>query len=113
MQHRFVSTTLLMLALAGCSRPAVVTIANRSPVTITNVVVSGSGFSKRIERIPPDSELELSVRPQGKSGIRISFDASGPHIAPREQGYFESGYRVKVTIEPDLQVLVASDVPAS
>lgn len=48
-----------VVALAGCSPSPVVTITNHSPVALTNVVVSGSGFSERIERIAAGAETEL------------------------------------------------------
>src|SRR5437773_2625639 len=36
-----------VVTLAGCSRAPVITIANLSPVTLSNLVISGSGFSDR------------------------------------------------------------------
>ena len=40
-----------VVALAGCSPSPVVTITNHSPAALNNGVVSGSGFSERIESI--------------------------------------------------------------
>jgi hypothetical protein len=44
--------------------------------------------------------------------VRVAFDAGGQHIDSGEQGYFEAGggYRVAVTVQPDLKVSVASQL---
>lgn len=101
-----------IVVLTGCSRAPVVTIANNSTEVLANVVVSGEGFSERIDIIAAGAATTLSVRPRGESGVRIVFDAGGRHIDSGEQGYFEAGggYRVAVTVQPDLQVLVSSDL---
>jgi hypothetical protein len=101
-----------IVALAGCSRAPVVTITNRSTNALANVVVTGSGFSNRIDSIAAGAEQRLPVRPRGESGVRIVFDADGRHIDTGEQGYFEAGggYRVAVTVAPDLKVSVSSDL---
>ena len=99
-----------IVALAGCSRAPVVTITNRSTNALANVVVSGSGFSNRIDTIAAGAESRLTVRPRGESGLRVAFDAGGQHIDVGERGYFEAGggYRVAVTVQPDLKVSVSS-----
>jgi len=101
-----------IVALVGCSRAPVVTITNRSTNALANVVVSGSGFTNRIDSIAAGAESRLTVRPRGESGVRIEFDARGQRVDSGEQGYFESGggYRVAVTVEPDLKVSVSSDL---
>lgn len=107
---RLLIALAVMLVWAGCSRDTDLSVVNRSSCVITNVVVSGSGFSERIERIPAGSERKLTIRPRGESGASVSFDADGQHVETKEQGYFEGGgdYRVLVTIEPDLRITVSS-----
>jgi hypothetical protein len=101
-----------LVALEGCSRAPVVTIANRSTVTLSNIVISGSGFSNRIDRIAGGGEHRLTVHPRGESGVRLAFDAGGQHVDSGEQGYFEAsgGYRVIVTVNTNLSVSVSSDL---
>jgi hypothetical protein len=101
-----------VVALAGCSPSPVVTITNRSPVALTNVVVSGSGFSERIERIAAGAEGRVTVRPRGESGLRIAFDAGSQHIDVDDLSYIEAsgGYRVAVTVQSDLKVSASSDL---
>ena len=95
---------------AGCSRAPQITISNLSDVTLSNVLVSGSGFSERIGNIAPRADFKLTVHPVGDSGIRVAFDASGQHIDSGEQDYIEpsGGYRASVVVGPDLKVSASS-----
>ncbi len=108
--HRILLTTIV--ALAACSRAPVVTVTNRSTNTLANVVVSGSGFTNRIENIPAGAERRLTVRPPGESGLRITFDAGNQHIDVDNLAYVErrGGYRVTVTVQPDLKVAASERV---
>jgi hypothetical protein len=101
-----------IVTLAGCSRAPVITIDNRSTSAIANIVVSGSGFSERIDNIAAGAKTTLTVHPRGESGVRLAFDADGRHIDAGEQGYFEAGgeYRVSVIVEPELKVSVSSQL---
>jgi len=102
----------LVLAWTGCSRETGVTVTNRSSGVITHIMVSGSGFSERIDRLAAGSERRLIVHPRGESGVRVAFDAGDRHVDSEEQDYFEGGgsYRVAIIIEPDLKVTVLSEV---
>jgi hypothetical protein len=101
-----------IITMAGCSPAPVVIITNRSTSALSNIVVSGSGFSERIDSIAAGAERTLTVHPSGGSGIRVVFDAGGQHIDAGEQGYFEAGggYHVVVKVQPDLKVSVSSDL---
>ena len=101
-----------ILAAAGCSRAPVLTIKNQSPLTLSNVVVSGSGFSERIGSIPAGGEHQLRVRPQGESGVRLVFDAGTQHVDSGSQGYFEAGggYRITATVGTNLSVSVSEEL---
>lgn len=103
---------ILLLLWAGCSRDTDLSVVNRSSIAITNVVIVGSGFSERIERIPAGAERTLTIRPRGESAASVSFDAGVQHVETTEQGYFEGGgdYRVQVIIEPDLKITVSSAI---
>jgi hypothetical protein len=106
---KFVTMAALMLA-AACSRSPVVTIKNQSSVTISNVAVSGSGFSNHIDAIPAGSTHRLTVNPNGESGLRLAFDAGTRHIDSGTQGYFEAsgGYRVTAIVETNLSVNISA-----
>lgn len=106
---RAIALIITGAALIGCSGPSVVTIVNRSSVTVSNVVLSGSGFTNRFESIAPGSERHFTPRPRGESAVRVIFDAAGRSVNSGEQGYFEaSGYRVSAVIDTNLTVSVSS-----
>lgn len=107
-----ISILAWVVALAGCSSSPVVTITNHSPVALTNVVVSGSGFSERIESIAAGAEHRVTVRPRGESGLRVAFDAGSQHIDVDDLAYIEAsgGYGVAVTVQSDLKVSVSLDL---
>lgn len=107
---RMLIVLAVVLAWGGCSRETGLTVTNHSSGVIANIIVSGSGFSERIDRLAAGAEHRLAVHPRGESGARVAFDAGGRHIDIGEQGYFEGGgnYRVAVIIEPDLNVTVSS-----
>lgn len=109
---RLISITLVAItaALSGCSRSPVVTISNRSSVTISNVVVSGSGFSHRIGSVGASAEHKLIVHPTGESGLGVAFDAAGQHYDAGQQDYFEDGgYRITASISTNFTVTVKVD----
>jgi uncharacterized lipoprotein YajG len=100
-----------IIALTGCLDSSVVTITNQSSVTVSNVVLSGSGFSNRFESIAPGAERHFTVRPRGESGLRVAFDAARRIVDSGKQGYFEAdGYRVSAVIGTNLSVSVSSDL---
>lgn len=109
---RVLSVLVMIAALAGCSRETGLTVANHSSGVVTNISIAGSGFSERIDRLAAGEEHRLAVHPRGESGARVAFDMGGRHIDIGEQGYFEGGggYRVAITIEPDLNVTVSSEL---
>lgn len=98
--------------LTGCSRGPVITIRNASPLTLSNVVVSGAGFSERIGSLSAGAQHRFTARPSGESGLRVAFDGDGRHIETGPQGYFEAGggYRVAATVNGNLTVSVASEL---
>lgn len=103
---------VLLAVFVGCSRPPVITIKNQSSVTISNVVVSGSGFEKKIGQISANQDHRLKVEPQAESGVRLVFDAGPRHVDSGSQGYIEpkGGYKVTVEVDSDLNVIVSDDL---
>lgn len=101
-----VITLSWVIAMAGCSPSPVITVKNRAPVTLISVVVSGSGFSHRLENIATGAEGVVTVNPRGESDLRLSFDAGNRHIDVGDLAYIEGsgGYRVAVTVASDLGV---------
>lgn len=98
-----------LLSPAGCSRAPVLTIQNQSSVTLSNVLVSGSGFSERIAPISAGGEHRLSLRPRGESGVRLPFDAGTHPLDSGAQGYLEAGggHCLTATVGTNLSVVVS------
>lgn len=111
MQNARVMVLLVSIVVAGCSDDPTITISNRSGKPLSNVVVSGSGFSENIGTMSPDAEREVTVEPRGESGVRLTFDVGGQHVDSGDQGYLEGsgGYHVAATVQPDLTVSVLSE----
>lgn len=103
---------LIVLGLPGCSRHPQVTVRNQSGVTITNVVISGAGFSEKLGDIVAGGSAKAAVRPTSDSGLRVAFDANGKRLHPPEDGYLEASphYRVTATVAPDFSVKVESSI---
>lgn len=101
---------LALVALQGCSQGPLVTIENRSGMAISNVVVSGSIFTNKIECIKSGAEVSLAVHPRGESGLCVIFDSGNRHIDSGEQGYFEAnGNRIRAIVETNLNVKMGLD----
>ena len=62
------------MALSGCSRGANLNVINRSTADLTNVVATGSGFTRSIGSIPAGEQRNVSVSPSSESGLQLEFD---------------------------------------
>ncbi|HQJ08054.1 MAG TPA: hypothetical protein PLF54_03555 [Deltaproteobacteria bacterium] len=105
-------TAAAMLMQAGCSQEPAIVVTNQSGITLTNVILSGSGFSQRIDRLPPRAVTKFMVSPKGPSGVEVAFDAGGRHFDTKGQiGLFRDRgrYLVDVVIGPDLRLTVLSE----
>lgn len=99
---------LYLVALAACSPQPQLTVVNLSSTPLTNVMVSGSGFSKSLGTLASGEQTRVGVSPSGDSGLRLEFDAGGRHHSSTPDYYFESSrlYRVTSTIGQDFTVKV-------
>ncbi|MBA3817255.1 MAG: hypothetical protein H0X17_00045 [Deltaproteobacteria bacterium] len=98
----------MSLALvAGCSpRATEVTITNASSGTLSNLVVSCTGDSYRIEALAAGASVRRGLRASSESDVRIAFDAVGRTISTSIGVYLEpaSGGSIDITIDPKLGV---------
>lgn len=96
------------VALSGCTRGTNLNVINRSTAELTNVVVTGSGFTESIGSIPAGEQRNVSVSPRSESDLKLDFSAKGKHFKSVPQGYFEGGSNTKVTatVSPDFSVTV-------
>jgi hypothetical protein len=108
----FCLSLLLVSGVPGCSRPPQVTVHINSGVTITNVVISGQGFSEKLRDIVPGGSARAAARPTAESGLQVAFDANGKRHNPPDDGYLEASphYRVTAAVAPDFTVKVESSI---
>lgn len=97
------STLVLLL---GRSRGPEISVSNQSVATLSNVVVSGPGFTMALGMLNPGEVQRRIVRPHRDSNVRLQFDAGGRHIDSGQLGYFEdsSQYRVSLTVTTNFEV---------
>lgn len=109
----FTSIISAMVVLSACSiepaKPKLTTIeiTNNSKSELSNVVISGSGFSQTVGNIPVGKKQSVFVRPSGESSVTMNFNANGKSHSSGKQGYFEPGYsQINLTIATDFKVKV-------
>jgi hypothetical protein len=100
----------LVAAVCGCNPAPRITVQNDSPHTLSNLVVSGAGFSERLPILEPGAQHRWTVTPGGQSSLGLRFDAAQRTVDSGKQGYFEpkGRYRIEAVVHPDLNVSVTS-----
>jgi hypothetical protein len=94
--------------LSSCAGGTNLNVVNGSTAELTNVVATGSGFTKSIGSIPAGGQRNISLNLPGESALKLDFDANGKHHSSEPQSYFEGGSNTKVTavVAPDFTVTV-------
>ena len=97
---------LTMVLLLDCSSGPKITVSNQSDVTLSNVVVSGQGFTLALGTLNPGEVQQRIVHPHRDSSVRLQFDAGGRHMDSGQLGYFEDSaqYRVSLTVTTNLEI---------
>ena len=100
----------LVAAVCGCNPAPRITVKNDSPHTLSNIVVSGAGFSERLPTLDPGAQHRWTVTPGGESSLGLRFDAAQRTVDSGKQGYFEpkGRYRIEAVVHPDLNVSVTT-----
>ena len=104
---------VLLLAVAGCGdelRGPEAVVTNHSDHALSNVVLSGSGFTSHIGRMTARSGESVTLHPIGESSLRVTFEVDGRQIDTGERAYFENSprYAISVDIDRELNVTVSS-----
>lgn len=70
----------IALLLVGCTRNPSVYVTNQSPATLTNIIVSGPGFSLPFSQLASGAQqkIPLNLKP---NTIKFEFDALGKHFS--------------------------------
>lgn len=98
--------------LSGCVSGVPVSIANQSAADLTDVVVSGNGFSESVGTIQAGGSARLYVRPKGESGIKVAFEVNGQRYHGIDDGYIENDtlYTVDVTVDADFYISIKTSL---
>ena len=112
MSPRSFTLCVITLLLTGCSAGVRVTVLNNSGGELTNVQISGRGFSEDMVSIASGKVETVRIRPAGDSGMAVAFDLRGKHFAWPEQGYFgnSSHYKVDVSVQADGSATIKSSL---
>lgn len=102
----------LVATVCGCNPAPRITVQNDSPHTLSNLVVSGTGFSERLPILEPGAQHQWTVTPSSESSLGLRFDAAHRTVDSGKQGYFEpkGGYRIEAVVYPDLNVSVTTKI---
>ncbi len=106
---------LLALALAaapGCRRGPVVFVSNQSGTSVSNLVLSGNGFSHTLPSLAHGASASFNIRPASASPIRLAFHSGRPFDSG-SLGYLEdsSFYRVGLVIRSNGVVSLQDPAP--
>lgn len=100
------------LIVAGCSTKPQIRVTNRSPYQLTDLVISGTGFSHRIDALSSGANVSFPYQMTAGSRLQVSFSADKKHVEAAELSYvYKASSSVAVSIGPDLAVSVRSELP--
>jgi hypothetical protein len=108
--------TLLVIAVAvllsGCVSGVPVSIANQSSSDLTNVVVSGKGFSESVGTIRAGGSAIVRVRPKGESGVKVAFEVNGQRYFATDPDFIENDNvnTVEATVDADFSIVIKTSV---
>jgi hypothetical protein len=78
---------------------------------LVDVVATVEGRSTQIGSIEAHSQGQGTVYPRGESGaVRLTFAAGDKPVTSEQPIYFEEGYRVIVTVSPQLQLSTRAEI---
>ena len=100
MQRPHLLALVAALAItAGCRKHPSVTVSNQSGSTVSNLVLSGNGFTLPLPPLAPGASTHVLVHPRSSSSVRLAFD-SGRAFDSGNIGYLEPNplYRVGIIV---------------
>lgn len=104
------SIALSAVLLIGCTRTGTLTVINKSPLAITNIVVTVSGLTLPFESLAPgaQAQIRLNFRLSGNAAaMTVNFDGNGKHISDKIPSNSWDGMKeVIMTVNTDFHVTV-------
>jgi len=109
MKAKAVVIAMFMALLSGCISGIPVNIDNRSATQLTNVVVSGKGFSESVGSIAAGGKAQVRVRPRVATTVKVAFEAAGRRFSATTAEDLENdnGYTVEAIVDPEFSIAIA------
>jgi hypothetical protein len=97
--------TFVLLEVLFFGAPVII-LKNDSGKRMSNILLSGSGFSQTVASLEPHSTTSVVVYPQGESGLKIEFAIEERSHMKDDLAYLErfGGYCVTVRVPADLAI---------
>ena len=93
--------------LVGCRSGQPVKVTNRSSGALTEVVLTGNGFTEKVGTIPAGGAETVRIQPRGETGLRITFEANGRRYGSGRDALEEDHLeRAEITINADYSIQI-------
>ena len=98
--------------LAGCISGVPVSIENQSPSDLTDVVVSGKGFSESVGRVRAGGSELVRIHPRGETQVKVAFAVDGQRYSGTLESTIDNDNvnTVKATVGADFSVSVVAEL---
>jgi len=98
--------------LSGCISGVPVSIENQSSSDLTQVVVSGKGFSESVGTIRAGGSEFVRIHPRIETAVKVAFAVGGQRYSGTLQGTIENDNvnTIKATVSPDYSVSVVAEL---
>jgi hypothetical protein len=101
--------TFVLLEVLFFGAP-VITLKNDSGKRMSNILLSGSGFSQTVASLEPHSTTSVVVYPQGESGLKIEFAIEEKSRMKDDLAYLERFGSYCVTVRVAADLAITSDI---
>lgn len=96
-----------LMAWTGVLDSPTVYIRNASSHELTDIVLTGRGFTETLPRLAAGDTAPVEVHPRGESGLAVAFTANGQRLEHELDTYLENMgmYQVAVVVTPELDAI--------
>ena len=98
--------------LTGCISGVPVSIENQSSSDLTEVVVSGKGFSESVGKVGAGRSELFHIRPKGETQVKVTFTVDGQRYTGTLEGTIENDNvnTIKATVSADFSISIVAEV---
>jgi len=98
--------------LSGCISGVPVSIENQSSSDLTQVVVSGKGFSESVGTVRAGASELVRIHPRVETTVKVAFAVDGQRYSGILQGTIENDNvnTIKATVSADLSISVSAEL---